>query len=142
MRGHLVAEIISLNGKLQIAKEKKNEQVRQRKLQAIRRVFQCTHCSIKCEKCGTSIDSDRSGVEKDAEGIRIPYRFCTSCAEEYTAYVDRLKGQEDPDCYWHNEEWLDIWQKWIDYQGSIDRYTKSKAFLRLLKEMRQTPPDE
>jgi hypothetical protein len=136
-----VAEIISLDNKLQISKHKKSELIRKRKLLAVRKVFQCTHCSFKCEKCSTQINTESTGAETDLLAGRIPYRFCESCSEEYLEYIARLQGQGDPECYWHNSEWLDLWQKWIDYQGALDRYMKSKGFVKLLNELKQTHPD-
>jgi hypothetical protein len=137
-----VAEIISLDNKLQLSKHKKSELVKKRKLLAVRKVFQCTQCSYKCEKCGTQIPTEPADETADFFDPRIPYRFCESCSEEYLEYIDRLKGQGDPECYWHNSEWLDLWQKWIDYQGALDRYMKSEGFAKLLKELKQTHPDE
>lgn len=137
-----MAEIISLNNKLQISKQKKSELVRKRKLLAVRKVFQCTHCAFKCEKCGTQINTGSDMAATDHSGTRIPYRFCESCAEEYMEYIERLKGLGDPGCYWHNPEWLDLWRKWIEYQGALDRYMKSKDFVRLLNELKQTHPEE
>ena len=137
----MAADVISIDEKLQIAKDKKSEIIRRRKLLAVKKVFQCTHCSFKCEKCGTQISVEKQAEEKDEQNLRIPYRFCESCSEEYTEFIERLQGRGDPESYWHNEDWADAWKKWIDYQGAIDRYTKSKEFLRLLKELKQTRPD-
>jgi hypothetical protein len=136
-----VADIIPIDEKLQLAKYKKNEIVRKRKLLAVKKVFQCTHCSLKCEKCGIQINVDRQSKENTERDIRIPYRFCESCAEEYIDFIERLKGGGDFDCYWHNAEWAASWKKWIDYQGAIDQYTKSKEFLQLLKELKPTRPE-
>ena len=136
-----MAEIISLDAKLQDAITKKHELTRRRKLQAVKKVFQCTHCSFKCEKCGTQISETESRSEPSHK-LRVPYRFCESCTEEYVDYIERLQGGGDADCYWHNNEWADTWQKWIDYQSAIDRYTKSKDFLNLIKELKQTRPEE
>ena len=72
---------------------------------------------------------------------KIPYNFCESCKEEYLDYIDRLRGGGNPEYYWHNENWLDIWQKWIDYQHTIDCYLKSKEFNRLLQELKQPEPN-
>jgi hypothetical protein len=137
-----VAEVISLDKKLQISKEKKNELVRKRKLLAVKKVFQCTHCAFKCEKCGTQIGTDSVDETADLFKARIPYRFCESCAEEYVEYIERLKGHGDPECFWHNSEWLNLWQKWIEYQGALDRYMKSKEFVSLLNELKQTHPEK
>ena len=40
----------------QLSKEKKAGLIRKRKLLAVKKVFQCTHCSFKCEKCGTPME--------------------------------------------------------------------------------------
>ena len=80
--------------------------------------------------------------ENNLSDPRIPYRFCESCSEEYIDYIERLKGKGDSDCYWHNDDWLEIWKRWIDYQGVIDRYLKSKEFIQLVQELKDTKPDE
>ena len=136
-----MAEIISLDAKLQDAINKKHELTRRRKLRAVKKVFQCTHCSFKCEKCGTQITDTETRIDTPAN-LRVPYRFCEHCTEEYVDYIERLQGQGDKDCYWHNTEWTDTWQKWIEYQSAMDRYTKSKDFLNLIKELKQTRPEE
>jgi hypothetical protein len=136
-----VADIISIEKKRQLSKDKKDEIERRRKLLAVKKVFQCTHCSFKCEKCGTQITVEQHVTENTERNLRIPYRFCESCSEEYIDFIERLKGRGDPDCYWHNDDWSAAWKKWIDYQGAMDRYTKSKEFLALLKELKQTRPE-
>ena len=57
-------------------------------------------------------------------------------------YIERLKGRGDAECFWHNSEWLDLWHRWIEYQGALDRYMKSKEFVKLLNELKQTHPEE
>ena len=84
--------------------------------------------------------SNREPGEK-TERPKLPYKFCEACEDEYLDYIERLQGRGDPDCYWHNDAWLDSWRKWIDYQGSVDHYVKSKEFLRLLQEFKQSSPD-
>lgn len=133
-----MADVISIDDKLNLAKEHKAALIRKRKIKAVQKVFQCTHCMYKCEKCGTQLDR-----EAQAQGnIRVPYRLCESCAEEYIDYIERHKGAGDPDCYWRNQSWMDLWKGWIDYQSAIDSYMKSKEFLRLLQELKQQRPDE
>ncbi|UCH22362.1 MAG: hypothetical protein JSU83_03730 [Deltaproteobacteria bacterium] len=137
-----MADIISINGKLALAKEKRTALIRKRKIQAVQKVFQCTQCAYKCEKCGTQISQDPADQNESLCNIRVPYRLCESCAEEYIDYIERHKGGGDQECYWHNDAWLALWKSWIDYMGAIDRYLKSKEFTQLLKELRQTSTDE
>jgi len=137
-----VANVISLDNKLQLSKDKKAALIQKRKILAVRKVFQCTQCAFKCEKCGTQLGLDNPGRENDNRNLRIPYRFCESCSEEYIDYIDRLQGRGDPDRYWHNDAWLSVWRRWIDFQSANDSYLKSKEFTRLLQELKQTWPDE
>ena len=136
-----MANIISLDKKLKLAEKDKAALIRKRKIQAVQKVFQCTHCAFKCEKCGTQIDRDNYVAERDSKQ-RLPYRFCNGCFEEYRDYIERLQGGGDPDCYWHNDAWMDLWRAWIDYQGSMDGYLNSKEFTQLMQELKQTRTDE
>lgn len=137
-----MADVISIDEKLTLAKEKRDALMRRRKIEAVRNVLQCTQCAFKCEKCGTQLHrGTETGSEPDRQP-RIPYRLCEGCREEYIDYVARHQGGGDPDCYWHNEAWLELWRCWIEYQGAIDRYTKSNEFQELLKELKQHGPDE
>ncbi|MGD2272161.1 MAG: hypothetical protein PVI06_17295 [Desulfobacterales bacterium] len=137
-----MADIISINGKLALTKQKKATLIKRRKIQAVQKVFQCTQCAYKCEKCGTQIGNDPAAQKEIPRDIRVPYRLCESCAEEYIDYIERHKGGGDPDCYWHNEAWLALWKSWIDYQGAVDRYLKSKEFTQLIQELRHPNDDE
>jgi len=137
-----MADVISLDDKLELTKNKKAALIRRQKVLAVQKVYQCTQCSFKCEKCGKQIRHNYQTEKKDKKKIRVPYRLCDSCSEEYIDYINQHTGKGDPDTYWHNESWVDLWKKWIDYQGAIDRYLKSKEFLQLLQELRQTGLDE
>lgn len=133
-----MADIISIDNKLALAKEQKAALIRKRKIKAVQKVFQCTQCAYKCEKCGTQLER----AEQEQENIRVPYRLCESCSEEYIDYIERHKDAGDMDCYWRNKSWMDLWKSWIDYQSAIDSYMKSKEFLQLLQELKQQSPDE
>ena len=137
-----MADVISLDDKLELAKDKKAELIRRRKVLAVQKVFQCTQCVFKCEKCGIQISHNYEVKEKTSTNLKVPYRLCESCSEEYIDYIQRHKGGGDSDCYWRNESWIDLWKKWIDYQSAIDRYLKSKEFLQLIQELKQTRPDK
>ncbi|MDJ0830677.1 MAG: hypothetical protein QNI92_12550 [Desulfobacterales bacterium] len=132
-----MADIILIDDKIKAAETKRAAQIRKKKLLAVQRVLQCSQCAFKCEKCGSQIKmADQEDLTDDGPP-RFPYRFCESCDEEYRQYIRHLEGHADPDCYWHNDSWLDAWKKWIDYQGAFDSYLKSKEFIQLLQELKQ-----
>ena len=71
-----MADVISLDDKLELAKNKKAELIRRRKVIAVQKVFQCTQCAFKCEKCGIQISHNYQAGKKDKKNLRVPYRFC------------------------------------------------------------------
>ena len=136
-----MADVLSFDKKIKTNQRKRTDLVRKRKITAVQKVFQCTHCAFKCEKCGAQIGTEDANSDHHHHKAHIPYRFCDGCYEEYLDYIGHLKGKGDPDCYWHNEEWLKAWRAWIDYQSSIDMYLKSKEFVRLVDELKQLRSD-
>ena len=128
-----MGNIIPLDAKIKTSREKQDAVARKRKLLAVRKIFRCTHCASKCEKCGVQITGDN---RPDAPAFRIPYLFCDSCAEEYVEYIETLKGSGDRSQYWHNDAWMKVWATWIEHQGAVDSYLKSKEFERLLEELK------
>lgn len=135
-----MADIISFDNRRQQADDEKHSADQKRKIAAVRQMFQCSHCASKCIKCGAPIEGEQDPVNHPLH-LRIPYRFCSVCSEEYIDYIEYLKGRIDSDRYWHNETWVEAWGKWIDYQSTIDRYIKSREFVQLLDELKSTTPD-
>jgi hypothetical protein len=129
-----MAEIIEFGKKAQDLKSVRDVGLRQRKIEALRKIFQCTRCMLKCAKCGAQLDMDRNEQEKYA----APYSFCTNCHEEYSEYRERANGrQTTPKFYWHNDTWMKVWESWLDHQKSLDQYRQSKEFLNLLQEVEE-----
>jgi len=128
-----MGNIISLDEKLKTTRDQQDAHIRKRKLLAVRKIFRCTHCAAKCEKCGIQIAEDN---RPRVPAYRIPYTFCDGCAEEYVDYIDTLKGSRNSALYWHNDAWLKVWASWIEHQGAVDSYLKSKEFERLLDELK------
>lgn len=135
----VVAEIINMDRKRPLSKELEAAIRKRRKVLAVQQIFSCSQRLSRCEKCGTQMESNESGGGQRFHP-RVPYRFCPSCSEEYIDYIERLKGRGDADCYWRNTDWLESWRRWIDYQGALDRFVRSKEFAKLLKELQETTP--
>ncbi|MFO7963278.1 MAG: hypothetical protein R6U50_05095 [Desulfobacterales bacterium] len=135
-----MADIIPLNKKLERLKNKKSILARKRKIQAVQNVFRCVRCAFKCEKCGASIDLKDAAQPTEPVESTIPYNFCHHCKEEYIDYIQFLKGEKDPENYWYTHGWADLWRRWIDYQGALDNYLRSKEFKALLMEIKEIKP--
>ena len=137
-----MADIIPLDEKLNLLKNKKDALDRKRKIQAVQNVFRCVRCAFKCEKCGISIDHQHEAPQSEREISKIPYNFCESCREEYEDYISYVKGKVDPSYYWYNDTWASLWRNWINYQSSLDNFLKSKEFKSLLMELKQTRSED
>lgn len=128
-------KVIQLNDKIKSNAAQKAEELRKQKVRAVYKVFQCTQCSSKCERCGAAVVSSERITDSPA-----PYYFCESCAQEYADYIRKLQGHDHPEAFWHNHQWLKVWQTWIAYQGAVDQYLKSKEFRRLLEDLGDLHP--
>ena len=125
-----MAEVIEFGKRAEGAKAAREEDLRRRKLEALRRVLQCSRCAHRCARCGVGIE----GAELSAPPL--PYVFCNTCREEYLEYRERAagRGAGDPACYWRNEAWMRVWESWLDHQRRLEDYRRSGEFLRLMAE--------
>jgi hypothetical protein len=121
------------------AKNKQSGVRDERKRRAVQQMYPCAGWATVCERCSTPISACCHGATDKGCGRQIPYRFCDDCAEEYVDYVERLQGRGDDTLYWRNESWMEVWATWINHRAALDRHFRSKAFARLLEEMRNTP---
>ncbi|MGD9211657.1 MAG: hypothetical protein PVI90_12805 [Desulfobacteraceae bacterium] len=126
-----MAEIISLETKFRHSETKKAEMDRLRKIRLVQKLLRRLQTTTKCEKCGARVNQNGDTLQRP---LQIPYNFCTDCSEEYMDYIEQLKGNGNPDNYWHNGAWRKTWRAWIDYQNTIDQFLKTKEFKQLLKE--------
>ncbi|MGV8073665.1 MAG: hypothetical protein AB2L11_03775 [Syntrophobacteraceae bacterium] len=129
-----MAEIIEFGQKVKSLRSIRDTGLRQRKIEALRQVFQCTRCMLKCAKCGIQLDKEGD------ESVRYagPYTFCRNCSEEYEEYKERSEGKQvPPKYYWHNEQWMKVWDGWLEHQSSLDQYRQSKEFLQLIREVEE-----
>ncbi|MBC7358697.1 hypothetical protein SAMN02745206_02338 [Desulfacinum infernum DSM 9756] len=127
-----MADIIEFGRRCESLKSEKDAEVRRRKVEALRKIFQCTRCAFKCAKCGTQLDE---GDRMDGK-YAGPYPFCRTCQEEYMEYRARRDGVQDrPRYYWHNSLWMQVWDSWLEHQRVLDQYRRSKEFLQLVQEV-------
>jgi len=125
-----MADILEFVKKAESVKSERDDTVRQLKIEALRKIFQCTRCVVRCSKCGAQTDP------REHTRFAAPYSFCKSCRQEYEEYRSRVGGdQACSDCYWHNSAWMKVWETWIEHQKALDRYRQSKEFLQLMDEV-------
>jgi len=122
-----MADIIDISGK---KGQKSREEFRQ-KLEATRRIFLCSGCPSKCAKCGTHLE----GIERCSSPSSSEHHLCDACRSEWETYQKLQRGETANALYYHNTEWIRLWEAWIDYQRALTNYRNSKEFQRLLLEL-------
>lgn len=125
-----MSKVIDIEKRLQMEQKKKAKVEKSKKLEYIRKFLQCKRCLARCSMCGVQFDP-----QDIYKRHHSPYRFCSGCQEEYEEYLRVKKTGEDTTVYWHNEEWLAIWEHWLQYQESLKKYTESTEFIELLREV-------
>jgi hypothetical protein len=130
-----VAEIISIAERQRLDQERKAAALREHKARLIDRTLQRTAQGMQCEKCGSRLTRHQPRPLHETHHV-VPYRFCDVCDAEYRDFIAALQGRGNAECYWHNEDWQAAWRSWVDYQGTLDRFIKSKEFLRLMRELK------
>jgi L-asparaginase II len=128
MEGESMSGIIDLTDKLARSKKHRDKE----KIHAAYRIFLCSGCPSKCLKCGTQLDMADHACARELEQT---FRLCSACSEEYAEFLRRKEGKTTPQMYWHNEEWIRLWEAWITYQKAMNEYRGSKEFLQLLEDL-------
>jgi len=125
-----MSKIIDIEDRLKLEQKKKRKVERNKKVDAVRKILQCTRCLARCHKCGMQFDTTK--IYKRYHGR---FRFCESCQEEYDEFV-RLQAEGGESLYyWHNKAWLNLWQRWLDYQDALKEYGESPEFIELVREV-------
>jgi hypothetical protein len=130
-----MADIIPFEERLRKQKEGVLSKEKKKRLDFFRMAMQCTACQLKCAKCGSQLEVPESRMISDF----LPLKLCQACGEEYRLYqlissgAPGVEGRE----YFHNQDWLDVWKTWLEYQVRLQRYRNSQEFLRLVGELSQ-----
>ena len=125
-----MSNIIDIEGRIKLEQKKKAKVDRAKKMEAVRKVVQCTRCLARCAKCGVQFESHE--MYKRQKGL---YRFCPFCQEEYEDFR-RIKDEgAESSYYWHNKEWVSVWQTWLDFQRAMKAYGESEEFIDLVREV-------
>jgi Pyruvate/2-oxoacid:ferredoxin oxidoreductase delta subunit len=124
-----VAEIIEFEKRRQQQQSDKADARREEKIHLLQKLLQCARCQLKCARCGTQI------VETDDHrDSNLAYSLCSGCSEEYRIYLELSRGELTAECYWYNEEWMQVWRTWLEHQQALDNYRNSREFIKLLNE--------
>lgn len=123
-------KVLNITARLEDKRRKQQVEAYRDKFEAVQRVLQCSACHFKCAMCGRHKKGDESSIPPSTASIEST--LCESCRSEFEAFQKISKeGQGGPDIFWHNDEWIELWASWLDYQRSIRKFRNSFDFKQL-----------
>lgn len=123
-------KVLSITARLEDKRRKQQVETYRDKFEAVQRVLQCSACHFKCAMCGRHKTEAESSSPPPTASIEST--LCESCRSEFEAFQKISKeGQSGPDIFWHNDEWIELWAHWLDYQRSISKFRNSFDFKQL-----------
>jgi len=123
-------KVLNITARLEKKRQKEQVEAYRDKFEAMQRVLQCSACHFKCAMCGRHIKgADSSGPPLSGT---VDSNLCESCRSEFDAFQKISKeGRSGSDIFWHNDEWIELWARWLDYRRSISKFRNSFDFKNL-----------
>ncbi len=125
-----MSKVIDIEDRLKLEQKKKHKVDKAKKMEAVRKIIQCTRCLARCAKCGLAFET-----QEMYQRFKGPYRFCQGCQEEYEEFLRLKDTEEESPIYWHNREWRETWKSWLGYQEALKAYGESPEFIDLIREV-------
>jgi len=127
-----MSKVYRITDRIADRERKRQIQNHRQKIETIQRAVQCSSCHFKCAMCGLHLEG---------EGTSCPhalsfqdFNLCENCREEFEDFLKTRKGEKPPEVFWHNQEWLNLWSAWLNYQEAIKEFKKSQEFQQLITE--------
>ena len=127
-----MADIIDLEKRKQSEQKQKADEKRHKLIDRAVQVMQCSQCPRKCVKCGEHMNPGA----RTQSSRSIPYNLCPHCQEDYYEFLEKLHGRGNPDYYWQNSEWMEVWKAWMHYQDALRRFQVSDEAKKLVNEFK------
>jgi Pyruvate/2-oxoacid:ferredoxin oxidoreductase delta subunit len=125
-----MSKVIDIEARLKLEQKKRAKVDRAKKVEAVRKIIQCTRCLARCAKCGVQFETNEM-----YQRFKGPYRFCAACQEEYEDFLRVSEKGEGSPYYWHNQEWVEVWLRWLAFQQALKAYGESAEFIDLIREV-------
>ena len=117
-----MSKIIKFEEHIELERQKKKEAEKRERMEQLLHFLQCSTCRMKCSRCGSQVDVS---VENLCP-LDVPFHLCQVCKEDYAEYQRSLQGAENKAIVWHNQEWREMWNLWVEYQKAARRFLTSR----------------
>jgi hypothetical protein len=127
--GEVMTKILDMQHQIQKKKQKELLEKYRGRVETVQKMIQCSSCHFRCSMCGLQVE--KSGAAKSSPGLT----FCDGCRQEFEEYKDISGGKKQPEVFWHNKEWLNVWSSWLGYRRAMSAFMNSREFKLLIEEI-------
>jgi len=124
-----MTKIVDMQHQIQKKRQKELIEKYRDRMETVQKMIQCSSCYFRCAMCGMPVE--RSSAVKSSPGLT----FCEGCRQEFEEYQDISRGEKQPELFWHNREWQNVWSSWLGCRRAISEFIKSTGFKLLIEEM-------
>ena len=128
-----MSKVIEIKDHIESEKQQKKHEERKNLIEPLLSFLQCSSCRRKCSHCGSTADVS-TNYSFPPDSI---FSFCASCEAGYMEYQRLKAGDERKRAPWHNQEWIEMWDSWVDYQKALRRFRNSKEVKDFLRNLRK-----
>ncbi len=125
-------KVLNIEERLRANRRQREIEEGSQKVEAVRKLVQCTSCRLRCAMCGCQVDDEDPRPSRFGE---LDFQLCDSCRADFDDYKATVEGREIPELFWRNEQWTDLWTSWLEYQRSIRKFINSDGFKELMKSL-------
>jgi len=125
-----MTKIVDMQHQLQKKKQKELLEKHRGRVETVQKMIQCSSCHFRCSMCGMQLEGG-GGAVKSYPGLA----FCEGCGQEFDEYQNISRGKKQPEVFWHNTDWLNVWSSWLSYRRAISAFMNSREFKLLIEEM-------
>jgi hypothetical protein len=133
MEGDLSMDnVLNIEDRLQANRRRRELETKSHKVEAVRKLVQCTSCRLRCSMCGCQLGGQNLQPSRFGD---LDFALCASCRTDFDDYKAVVEGGQAPDLFWHNEQWMALWSSWTDYQRAIKNFMNSEGFKELMRSL-------
>jgi len=129
-----MSKIVDMRERIATKKQKEQLEKYRGRTETIQRMIQCSTCHFRCAMCGLQVKSGDPVERPSRETFGLT--FCEGCREDFEEYLAVTKGKREPNLFWHNKEWLDLWSALLGYRRAITAFIASREFKLLVEELK------
>lgn len=125
-------KIVDMKRRIEVKRKRERLERYRGRVEAVQKIFQCSSCHFRCAMCGRQ--AEREDASDHSRSKTLGLTLCKDCGEEFDEFLAISRGEKNPELFWHNQEWLNIWSAWLNYRKAITAFISSPEFKVLLDE--------